>query len=141
MADRAEVRLTRTFKASAGRVYDAWLNPDSAAAWLVAGMGELSRVEIDPRPGGGFRFDQRRKDRTLVHRGEYLELDRPGRLTFTWTVEGLEGESVVSVRIEPLASGSRLTLVHRLIGAHAERPGRVEEQWRAELAQMGRILS
>lgn len=104
-------------------------------------MGALTRVEIDPREGGGFRFDQTRDGRTIVNRGRYLTLDRPRRLVFTWIVEGLEGESTVSIEIQPLEEGCRLTLVHRLEDAHAARPARVEEQWRVELEAMDRLLN
>ena len=34
MADKIEVKVSHRFKASAERVYDAWLTPDKVHVWL-----------------------------------------------------------------------------------------------------------
>jgi len=68
----------------------------------------------------------------IDHLGEYLELERPTRLPFTWTTrDALPANSRVAVAIKVLSTGScELTLVHelnpewaRLRGANARRMG------------------
>ena len=54
--------------------------------------------------------------RNHVLSGEYREVVEGEKLVFTWTVSN-EGESLVTVRLEPHGDGTQLTLTHeRLSG-------------------------
>src|SRR4029450_4243428 len=81
------VRIVRRFNYPAERVFDAWLDPALAGKWLFAtSSGQMVRAEIDPRVGGRFTFTDRREGEDVEHSGEYLEIDRPSRLVFTFGV-------------------------------------------------------
>ena len=54
-AERAAVRLRRTILATPDRVYRAWLDPDLLRRWLAPPGFVVTRVEVDERPGGGWR--------------------------------------------------------------------------------------
>jgi len=58
-------------------------------------------AELDPRPGGTYRV---KMDDTNVVRGEYVEVDPPHRVVFTWGFEGNDG-------LPPGASRLEITLV------------------------------
>ncbi|WP_335342470.1 SRPBCC domain-containing protein [Polycladomyces zharkentensis] len=45
---------------------------------------EVVRISLDPRVGGSFSFVVRRQGQEMDHVGEYLEIERPRRLVFTW---------------------------------------------------------
>lgn len=107
-------RVTRRFRASAEDVFDAWLNPELARQWFAPGLGEMTRVEIDPRVGGTFWLVQRRGAEEAQHTGEYLELDRPRRLVFTWRTPPLTESSRVIVEIAAKGDGCELTLTHEM---------------------------
>ena len=72
-------------------------------------------------------------DADTVARGEYLEVDPPGRLVFTWGWEGNPdvppGSSTVEVSLEPEGTGTVLTLRH--IGLpNGEAAAMHEDGWR-----------
>src|SRR5262245_4133118 len=121
------VTVTQRFDAPAGRVFDAWLDPDLVRKWFAPGMGEMTRVEVDPRPGGSFSFVQLRDDKEVENRGEYLEMKRPRRLLFTWSTPGLSRDmACVSVDIVPRGAGCELTLNHELHASWVEHADRTK---------------
>jgi uncharacterized protein YndB with AHSA1/START domain len=120
----ASIRVTHRFKASAERVYDAWLQPDKIATWMAEpGGGELLHAQVDQRVGGKFSFLLRRNGEDIDHTGEYLELERPRRLKFTWgTPKYSPAMSLISIEIVPAADGCELTLTaERVLEDFAQR--------------------
>jgi uncharacterized protein YndB with AHSA1/START domain len=113
MAGTATVIVERRLAASPEAVFDAWLDPEGLGQWLFrTPAGQLERVEVDPRVGGGFRVDERREDGVAEHFGEYVELDRPCRLAFDfWTSFSAE-RTRVTIDIAPADGGALLTLTH-----------------------------
>jgi len=122
-------RITRHFRASAEEVFDAWLNPELARQWFGPGLGEMTRVEIDARVGGTFWLVQRRGAEEAQHTGEYLELDRPRRLVFTWRTPPLTESSRVVVEIAPKGDGCELTLTHEMDQKWADFVDRAAGAW------------
>lgn len=132
--------MTRRFAAAPERVFDAWLDPGRAGRWLFATPeGEMVRAVIDPRVGGTFRFVDRRDGQDVEHTGEYLEIDRPRRLVFTFSVDGSDADRVV-VEITPLETGCALTLTHEMHPEWAEYAGRTERGWAMILDGLARTL-
>jgi uncharacterized protein YndB with AHSA1/START domain len=87
-------------------VFAHLVTPEGMLAW----MGQ--QAELDARPGGVFAVDI---DGNPI-RGEYLEVDPPHAVVFTWGVLGSEllpaGSSRVEFRLTPIAVGTRLDLTH-----------------------------
>ena len=111
---RVSLRVAHRYAASAERVFDAWLDPEKASRWLFAtSTGRMVRAEIDARVGGAFTFVDRRDGEDVEHVGEYLEIDRPRRLVFTFGVPMFSPAMTrVSVDIVPLETECELTLTH-----------------------------
>jgi uncharacterized protein YndB with AHSA1/START domain len=108
------VRVTHHFSASPERVFDAWLDPQTAGKWLFATpTGQMVRVEIDARVGGRFVIVDRRNGEDVEHTGEYLEIDRPRLLVFTFGVPKYSPLFTrVTVEIVPAESGCQLILTN-----------------------------
>ena len=116
---RATVRVTRKFAASPERVFDAWLDPRIAGAWLFATASRpMTRVSIDARVGGAFRFVDELEGEHIEHAGVYLDIVRPRRLAFTLSGNSRSREiSHVNVEIAPANGGCKLVLVHENLPA------------------------
>ncbi len=135
----ATLSVSRRFDASAERVFDAWLDPEKASKWLFATpTGRMVRAEVDARVGGSFTFVRRDGD-DVEHVGEYLEIDRPRRLVFTFAVPRFSPVFTrVSVDIVPLGAGCELTLTHE--GVPPEWADRTREGWTMILAGLAGSL-
>jgi uncharacterized protein YndB with AHSA1/START domain len=89
-------------------VFPYFTDPERMVAWM--GVAAL----LDPRPGGTLRIEANGRD---VVRGEYVEVDPPHRVVFTWGFEGSEpfvaaGASRVEVTLERDGDGTRVVLLH-----------------------------
>lgn len=135
------VRVTRRFEASAERVFDAWLDAPRASKWLFAtASGQMVRAEIHARVGGSFCFVERRDGVEVEHVGQYLEIDRPRRLVFTFSVPKFSAESTrVTIDIVSSGKGCELTLTHD--GVLTDYASRTEEGWGRILEGLGRTIA
>jgi uncharacterized protein YndB with AHSA1/START domain len=118
--------------ASPEKVFPYLVEPELLATWI----GEESWNE--PRTGGLFRL----KFPQSVVRGEFVELDPPRRVVFTWGRE--EGDSMpvgsttVAFDLEPENGGTRVRLRHTgLPNAHeVEQHTKGWDQFLPELAKV-----
>jgi len=139
------VSVTHRFGASADRVFDAWINRETIAQWMLASPvedEEIVSISVDARVGGRFSFVVRREGVELDHLGEYLELDPPRRLVFTWGVNEDPGDtSRVTVEIESLPDGCQVTLTHEMDPRWADFAERTEHGWRRILHAVDSTLT
>lgn len=107
------VQVSRRFSVPPERVFDAWLDPDLAGRFLFSTpSGEMVTTEIDARIGGRYSIIERRDGEDIEHCGEYLEIDRPRRLVFTFGVPRYsDATTIVTVDITPTDDGCELTLI------------------------------
>lgn len=94
-------------------------------------------AQLDPRPGGIFRLSI---TPGWIAAGEFLEVDPPRSVSFTWGWEGEEstlppGSSRVEVTLAPDGAGTILSLVHTGLPSEdsAERHG---EGWKHYLSRL-----
>jgi uncharacterized protein YndB with AHSA1/START domain len=107
--------------ASCEEAFDMWLDPESVRLWMRPSDADLVYLDWHPIVGGSFRFDLREADGSLfIHTGNFLEIQRPHRLRFTWnsTVLG-QHSSQVTVEFHEQAGGCLMILIHDLPDDHA----------------------
>jgi uncharacterized protein YndB with AHSA1/START domain len=104
----AAVEVRTRIAASPETVFDFFTDPDKMVLW----MGRSA--ELDARPGGAFRCDINGEN---VASGEYLEVDPPHRVVFSWGWEGADavtapGSSRVEILLAPDGDGTDVRLIH-----------------------------
>lgn len=108
------LEVTRALPYPPERVFDAWLDPALLAKFMIPGPGmSVPEAQSDARVGGRFRIIMRTPDNNdLPHEGEYLAIDRPNRLQFTWNSPYSQDDSTVTLDFEPDGDGTQLRLHH-----------------------------
>ena len=126
------VRAVVELAASPERVFAALTEPKQLEMWW--GSDEMYRTfdwQTDLRPGG-IRNCQARSPKGDLSwvRGEYLVVDPPRVLEFTWNASWDQGPMTrVRMEVAPVGSGSRLTVIHSGFGEDAKRSGNYADGW------------
>lgn len=107
-------RVERVLPAPPVEAYDAWLDEVSLSAFICPSPGRAVEVEVDARVGGELRLLMSFPDERIEVRGEFVALDRPERICFTWRCSDTgELESLVTVLFAPHEDGRTLmTIIH-----------------------------
>jgi len=84
MADLT-VNVTKIINAPIERVFDAWLNAETLAQFILPMPGmPQPETETDASEGGNFTIVMDVGESKIPHTGKYLEISRPDKLVFTW---------------------------------------------------------
>jgi uncharacterized protein YndB with AHSA1/START domain len=120
-AETTRVEREVAIAASPATVWEFLVDPDKAVRWM--GIA----ATLDARPGGLYRVEVLTD---TVARGEFIELDPPRRLVWTWGWEpGTRSDlppagSTVAIDLVPTDHGTLLRLHHELpsaeVGGHGE---------------------
>lgn len=141
--ERPSLRIQRHYDGIAPeQIWHAWTDPKALSVWF--GPGEDNSVihaRTDVRAGGSFCVAFR-----LVNGNEhevsgiYKEVEHDRKLVFTWTWrDSPERESLVTVLLEPTASGTRMDFLHEQFFDQAERDDH-EGGWLPTIDKLGRFL-
>ena len=130
--DRQSIEVRRLLSAPPAEVFRWWTDPELVGRWMSpVGVAE---AELDVRSGGRLRIVMRGEGVTIVHTGEYVEVDPPRRLVFTWNSAYTDGPSVVAVELLPRGDGTELVLRHSALPAEIVESHR--GGWGAMLARL-----
>ncbi|WP_051944065.1 SRPBCC family protein [Streptacidiphilus rugosus] len=109
----AVVRVTRSLKADAEDVFDAWTNADRLQQWLCPDPGIVAEATCDPVVGGRYRIVKIFESGADTVTGEYLIVDRPHLLVFTWAADSTHGRTTrVTVTLRPEGATTEMTITH-----------------------------
>jgi uncharacterized protein YndB with AHSA1/START domain len=106
--------------ASPETVWEFLVDPEKVARWKG-----LPATAFEARPGGGYRIEIIPGH---IAKGEFVELERPRRLVYTWGWEAAGGKphavppgtSTIEVELVPRAGGTLVRLTHRDLPSEAE---------------------
>ena len=99
---------TLAIDASPETVWEFLVDPEKLMRWKGI------NADLDAQPGGTFRCEVIPGH---IARGEYVEIDKPNRLVFTWGWDGSEdvppGSSTIEIELASDGDGTSLRFVHK----------------------------
>jgi uncharacterized protein YndB with AHSA1/START domain len=106
--------VKKTINASTEDVFDAWLDPGLLAQFILPMPGmPQPQVENDPVQGGNFTIIMQVGDNKIPHTGQYLEIDRPHKLVFSWESPFSLEASTVTINFSATDNGATVVeLIH-----------------------------
>jgi uncharacterized protein YndB with AHSA1/START domain len=121
--------------ATAEDIFPYLTDPRHYVLWMGVG------ARIDAQPGGAYQIDLNGVDSVI---GEYLEVDPPHRLKFTWSCIGRDYTipndlSTVEIDLIPSGDGTLLRLTHR--GPDRSGRDRHDAGWNYYLGRFALVLS
>lgn len=108
-----EIRVSRKFDAPHALVFDFHTKPEYVKRWLLGPPGWTMPVcEIDLSVGGKYRYRWRSDadGREFGVQGQFLEVVSPERIVNIETMEGMPGETTVTMTFEDSDGGTLLTV-------------------------------
>lgn len=108
------VNVSKNISAPIDKVFDAWLSAETLAQFILPMPGMPNpKTENDPREGGRFVIKMRVGDDEIPHTGEYLQINRPSKLVFTWVSPFSTEGSTVTLNFKPIDDDTtHVELVH-----------------------------
>ena len=142
MNDAPVARVRHIMPAPPDVVFDQWLDPESLTEWMVPPPFGFVAITVDARVGGELHLDMDDAGNTVKMTGRFLDIDRPRRLRFTWSLSNWSDPtvaSIVTVDFEPVGDDQTLMLIE-----HSLLPPDVVDQhqagWAQTLNQLAAVL-
>jgi len=102
--------VSKTIAAPVEKVFNAWLDPEMLAKFMMPGPGmSVPKAETDGREGGRFNIVMATPEQEIPHAGTYLEISPHNRIRFTWESPHSIDGSTVTLDFKP--SGNNATEV------------------------------
>ncbi len=141
-----ELEVRRVMSAPRQRVFDAWKEPEFLREWWGKwGNYAFQKATVDFRVGGRYEFSMSviNKDIVRTSYGEYLEIDEPSRLVFTWNWEHDDEpmNSIVTLQLNELGRDqTELILRHERL-PDTEAGHKHKEGWPVVLGKLDEYLA
>ncbi len=103
------VRFERRFDVDREKVFDTLTKPDQMLVW----WGDDAEIEVDLQVGGRWTIVRREDGVEYLATGEYLEVERPSLLKYTFGMPQFSPNSdTITITIDEDGDGSRVTFEH-----------------------------
>ncbi|MFO1337173.1 MAG: SRPBCC domain-containing protein [Burkholderiaceae bacterium] len=127
------LNMTRFLRAPREKVFDAFVTPALMAAWQCP-RGMQVEASADARVGGAYRLQMKARDGSrFAVTGQFVELQRPARLAYTWAWENMPAmpaglRTLIEVDLVERDGGTELRMQHSGF-ADAASMGNHEQGW------------
>lgn len=138
------LELKRVLPAPPTRVFRALTEPGEVARWWGPEGFTSPGMDFDPRVGASYRITMQPPEGEAFHlSGEFLEVDPPKRLayTFVWDPPDPDDrETVARLSLEDLGDSTEITL-HQTGFATEDRVALHRDGWTEGFERLGRLIS
>lgn len=138
------LHLEKVLPAPAERVFAACLDPEALAEWWGPAGFTSPRVELDVREGGPYRITMQPPEGDAFHlRGEFVEIDPPRRLAYTFEWEEPDPDDQLTeatLSFQDHREGTKLVLDQGPFRTEARRALH-ETGWTETLERLERFLT
>lgn len=140
------ISLSKTVAAPAEKVFDRWLIPTFVGNWMFGshiGKEQVVDLQNEVRPGGAYNYHIKRNGREFLHDGEYLKIDRPKRLSFSWreTAKKNAHKSKISLSLDTQDGKTKLKLSMQIDQALELYADEIKQQWSERLKMLAAQVS
>jgi uncharacterized protein YndB with AHSA1/START domain len=139
-----DLNMKRVLPAPRPLVFKACTDPDELAKWWGPRGFTAPNVEIDLRVGGRYRIAMQPPDGELFYlSGEFLEVDAPVRLAYTFRWEDPDPddqETVVTLSFADLSDSTELVFTQKSFATEARRALH-EDGWSDSLERLQELMS
>lgn len=140
------VSISRTLPVPAEKIFDRWLIPTFVGKWMFGehlGNEKVVELENEVRPGGTYNYKIKRNGKEILQDGEYLKIDRPSRLSFSWreTAKKNTHKSKVTLSLDPQDGKTKLKLSLQIDQALEHYGDEIKQQWSERLKALSNQLS
>jgi uncharacterized protein YndB with AHSA1/START domain len=138
--------VTGLFSVPPERVFDAFLDKNMIGRFMFGPdirEEEIVHLQNEPWAGGSFSYTVRRQGETFEHTGEYVEIERPRHLVFTWSVkqDPSNNKSRIVIDISPIIEGCELTLTHEMPRGQEGFVEKSKQAWGKMIDKLTEILA
>ena len=138
----APLEIVRRIDGGLADLWRAWTDADLLARWFAPGPMRAEVLELDAREGGRYRIRMHDPDGgTHTVGGRFRAVEPERRLVMSWAWEGDEdGESTVTVTLQPHADGTELRIVHEGL-PDEDTAAKHNEGWNGCLAKLDGVVA
>jgi len=111
--------ITRTFKVSREKVWDAWTNKEELQKWFGPETMAAEFTEFNFTEGGPYTLVMKNKDGTGgAHSasGIFETIDEPSKLIYTWQwmagVDEYKNKTQITIEFKEVDEGTEMTFIH-----------------------------
>jgi uncharacterized protein YndB with AHSA1/START domain len=136
------VQVRRTLPATSEEVFRAWTEPALISEWFKPRGGSSPGAEVDLRVGGNYRWCMTLLGHSYYAIGEYIEIDPPKRLVFTFGWEHAIvrlTDSLVTVDFRDRGDHSEVVITHERLPNRAMRALH-GIGWQGLLKDLGKLM-
>ncbi len=139
----SSIQVKHSYKFPQEQVFEAFLSAQSAQVFMFrTDKGTVVKAEVHPEVGGSFAFIEQRGDVQAGHFGTFVEIEKPERLSFIFSVQSPENEGdFTELNFQKVSGGCEIQLSQELRPEFEEFSGKITKGWAWILERLDQFLT